>query len=235
MDILNKIIQLLTTTIKENYMKSQKKTLQKRYKGISNGYYKILQIINDNFIDDATEYYKKCRKNDKKLVKIQNDVINSIKKYIDTYSCSKNIKYLMKSGSSFSAKTNLLNDSDIDIDLLIKDFNDDKFICISNMLGNNNFLLHEIVVDEKRKYYVFTKVIDKTDIEIKMINYDTFKETLKIHYIDNKINTKEKILITYAKYILKNYDKKYYDLFKIIYYANAGYKAKINELIYKLI
>ena len=65
---------------------------------------------------------------------------------------------------------------------------------------------------------------------------DGFKELLKMHsFLDHTATKKQKELITFAKFLLKKYDKKGYDLFKMFYYCWGGYYGKCRELMYPLL
>ena len=235
--ILNSLKKIINETISKNYKKSQKKTVRERYKGMSEGLKKIMNIINENWEKEAIRYYDKRTKSDERLKKIQKKAFDEIKKCIKDAECFKNIKYVLVPASSFSAKTNLIGESDIDFGILIKNIDEDKAMCLSNALGKCNYLLTDIrnQDNKSKKHWVFQKYINNVEIEGKVRDYDGFKNILKMHtYTDKKMGKKDKMLTTYTKYILKKYARKEYENFKMIDYCNAGYHGKSNELLYKL-
>ena len=238
MDKLKLLSNLINDTINKSYKKKQKFTIRKRYKKISEGFNEIMLFMDENFKKEANLYYKKRSKQDTRLSKIQKKAFNEIKKCLNDALCNKNIEYELIPASSFSAKTNLINDSDIDFVILVKKITDDKAICFSNALGICNYILADIRSPKnlKKKHWVFQKYINNVEIEGKVRDYDGFKEMLKMHeYIDHKMSRKNKILSTYTKFILKKYAKNEYENFKMIYYCNAGYHGKSKDLLYPLI
>jgi hypothetical protein len=231
---------IISDTIDNNYKKHQKKTIRERYKGISKGYYRILNFMEITYYDKAKQYYIKRTKGDKKLKKIQSKSLKEITKCINNPMChtKQKINYKLIPASSFSAKTNLIGESDLDILLLVKRITDDDSICLSNALGMCDYGLSCVRNSENKdtKHWVFQKYIDKVEIECKLRSYEGFKEILKMHqYTDFGMTQKEKILATYTKYLLKKYSPKNYEKFKMIYYCNAGYHGKTKKLLYPLL
>ena len=238
MDKIKLLRNLINDIINRSYRKNQKFTIRNRYKKLSVGFNEIMLFMDENFRKEANLYYKERSKQDIKLSKIQKKAFNEIKKCLDYALCNKNIKYELIPASSFSAKTNLINESDIDFAILVKNNTDDKAICFSNALGTCNYILTDIRNPNnlKKKHWVFQKYINKVEIEGKVRDYDGFKEMLKMHeYTDHKMSRKNKILSTYTKFILKKYAKKEYEKFKMIYYSNAGYYGKSKDLLYPLL
>jgi hypothetical protein len=236
--MINNLQKIINKIIDKSYKKNQKMSITMRYKKMSEGFEEIMLFMDKHYQNESKEYYTKRSKQDKKLTSIQKTAFNEIKKCIDVSLCNKNIKYELIPASSFSAKTNLINESDIDFAILVHNINEDKAICFSNALGNCKYILTDIRNPQniKRKHWVFQKYINKVEIEGKVRDYKGFYEMLKMHqYTDNKMSKKEKILTTYTKYLLKKYAKKEYEKFKMIYYCNAGYHGKSKELLYPLL
>ena len=233
-DTLEKIID---ETINMSYKKKDKLSVRNRYKLMNDGFNKIMKHIDENYQKEAISYYKKRSLKDKKLNEIQSEALIEIKNCLKQSLCNKNIEYDIIPASSFTAKTNLIGESDLDFLILVKKINDDKAICFGNALGNCKYILSEIrnKKDYKKKHWVFQKYINNVEIEGKVRDKDGFKEMLKMHnYTDKMMSSKDKILTTYTKFLLKE-SKKYYPRFKMIYYCSAGYHGKSNELLYPLL
>ena len=140
---------------------------------------------------------------------------------------------------SFTAKTNLIGDSDIDIIILInkKTYYDINLI-ITNILGScgYNFLgiRNSNIEKNYNKHYVFNKFISNVEIEYKIMIKENFDDFISMHkYLDNELDISDKIMTTYTKYILKKYDDTIYNKFKQIYYCQAGHK-ECKKLLYPL-
>ena len=240
---IKKFISLIKKIMKKSlidyYSKSKKLSVRKRYRGLSNSFDEIITLAKEYFNNKAIIYYKKRKKQDKKLEKIQSKAIYEINKCINDCECYKKhkINYKLIPASSFSAKTNLINESDIDFAILVKDNNWNKTVCISNALGRCGYIFNDLrnTNNEKLTHWVFQKYINNVEIEGKVRDLDGFKELLKMHnYLDKKMNENDKIIITYIKYILKKNDETAYSDFKQFYYCNAGYHGKTKQLLYPL-
>ncbi len=237
-----KYIKLLTdevqNTINRNYKKSNNKTVRQRYKGMSEGFDRLIKIAENYFHEKAHKYYIKRSKHDDKLEKIQEKAIKELRCTLKNDECLKNLNFVIIPMSSFSAKTNLVGESDIDVGILIKNIDEDKAVCIANILGRIKYILSDIRQKDKasKKHWVFQKFFQKVEIECKVRDKDGFAEMIKMHrYTDNKMKRNTKIYSTYIKYLLKKNNKKVYENFKMIYYCNAGYHGGSNELLYNLL
>jgi len=224
------------------HSKQTKYTTIERLKGISDGYKKIIDIAKVNFRIDAETYFDMRKKSDKKLEKIQRKVLKKINK------CFSGLQYDIIPASSFSAKVNVIGESDLDFMVRIKDMytniisnNLDDIIKFSNRLGKCGYVFHEIKSkeDPTATYYVFQKIVDGIEIEIKIRDFDGATFVAKLHdYTDNKLDKESKIYTTYIKYKLKENKEKYkneYWKFKLIYTENAMYKTNATKLIMPLV
>ena len=235
---INIITDEIESTIRNNYNRKNKKTIRQRYKGMSKGFDKLIRHIKDNFEKEAKDYYKIRSKQDPRLTKIQSIAIKQLRNEIKYDDCLKNIKFSIIPISSFSAKTNLIGESDLDIGILVSNINEDKAVCISNILGRIKYILSDIrnKNSPSKKHWVFQKYINNVEIECKLRDKEGFNEILKMHeYTDKKMSRSDKIYTTYAKYLLKKYSRKHYEQFKMIYYCNAGYHGGTKELMYLLV
>lgn len=238
--ILKTLSDEMNDIINSNYKKSQNKTVAQRYRGLSEGYQKILKVIKKNYIREAKQYYIKRSKLDKKLEKIQTSIVRELKNCVSEAKCvaEQKIQCDIVPASSFSARTNLIGESDIDFLMLVKDNNTDKAICLANTLGQHGYKLSEIrnKHDQRVIHWVFNKYVDNVEIEVKVRDHDGFKEILKMHiYTDKKMSEEDKILATFGKALFKQFDKKAYDNFKQLYYSNAGHLMKCKDLLYPLL
>jgi hypothetical protein len=117
----------------------------------------------------------------------------------------------------------------------------DDIIKFSNRLGNCGYVFHEVKSkeDPTATYYVFQKIIDGIEIEIKVRDYDGAIFVANLHnYTDNELDEESKIYTTYIKYKLKENKEKYkneYWKFKLIYTENAMYKTGATKLIMPLV
>ena len=111
---------------------------------MNDGFNKIMKHIDENYQKEAISYYKKRSLKDKKLNEIQSEALIEIKNCLKQSLCNKNIEYDIISASSFTAKTNLIGESDLDFLILVKKINEDKAICFGNALGNYKYILSEI-------------------------------------------------------------------------------------------
>lgn len=234
-NIYDVIKHIIDETIDKYYTKKHKHTIKNRYKGLNEGMIKILKLTDKNYKQQAEKYYQKRTSLDKKLKKIQDNAIkevnNCMKKTIN------NIDYEILPASSFSAKTNLIHESDIDFAFLIKNMTKEPIIIAANILGLCGYKFKEIrnIENPKLIHYVFEKYIDNVEIEMKVRDKDGFTELYNIHnYLDNIMDKKTKMLITYLKHLLQK-DKVIYAKFKMIYYMHGCYHTKCKDLMYGLL
>ncbi len=214
-----------------------------RLSGISNGYEQLIDIAKNNYENDAKEYFNKRTHEDKKLKKIQKNELKNIKK------CLNGLQFDIIPASSFSAKVNVIGESDLDFMVRIKDMHIniknnslDDLVQFSNRLGSCGYIFSEVKSKEDvtATYYVFTKNTDNVDIEVKVRDFDGSIFVAKLHdYSDNKLDMNSKIYTTYIKQFFKlpENKKQYADeywKFKLIYTESAMYKTGATKLIMPL-
>lgn len=213
------------------HSKKLKLSVKQRLIGIAEEFSNIIENVKKIEIKNAAKYVKKRNKINDKLSKIQ----DSIKKEIETFIPLSKVY----PASSFTAGTHLINDSDIDLNIVVDNLDQNKIIELSNICGINNFKFIEIrSKDDEGLHYVFQKFIDNVEIELKLrLNKDYYMEiNNKMHnYIDYVMSNEDKIIITWIKYNLKNTSKKNYNSFKALYYENALANEKIYKLLYPII
>jgi hypothetical protein len=127
--------------------------------------------------------------------------------------------------SSYSAKMNLIGESDIDYFILFDELTTERLIQISQVLQKYNFTFDKIGVKTiVNTYYIYNTFINDIEVEFKVRDYKNSSAVRSLHdFIDNKLNVNLKILFTYAKYQLKlksKVDKSFlgYNYFKTLFY-----------------
>ena len=178
----------------------------------------ILSIINK---DEATEYVKRRDVKNEEIKELPGKIISNIGKILEETKYDITLRIM----SSYNARLNLIDESDIDIGVLIKDLDAGKLTNIHALLLKDGYTHTKIVnpQDEKKKYYCYEKVVDGVEIEIKVRDFDHTQIIVKLHdYLDNDLTEDERIIFTYAKFMLKS-DKILYKYMKMIIYAYASY------------
>ena len=198
---MEKIVSEINNIYNTFHSNKTKYTTKERLEGISDGYNRIIAIAKEHFKIDAEFYFDERKKSDKKIAKVQKKVVKKIKK------CFEGLEYDIIPASSFSAKVNVIGESDIDFMVRIKDMytniisnNLDDIIKFSNRLGKCGYVFHEIKSkeDPTATYYVFQKIVDGIEIEIKIRDFDGATFVAKLHdYTDNKLDKESKIYTTY--------------------------------------
>lgn len=176
---------------------------------------------------EAEKYYEEREEYSNKTVDPVNEKVKIIIKDIkDEYKQLFSEEITSTVASSYSAKMNLIGESDIDYFILFKPMTIEKVIQISQLLNKYNFKFEKIgnKSDSKNMYYIYNQFIDGIEVEIKVRDLDNSAAVVALHnYTDVKLDQHLKILMTYAKYQLKlkaKEDKSFkgYNMFKTIFY-----------------
>lgn len=172
---------------------------------------------------NAKEYILIRDENNVKLFSLLSNVIKQLENVFSMYDL------IVRPMSSICAKLNLINESDIDVGILVKNLNIDSenldiklFESIKVLLEQNGFIFDHIFNENvpSNRYYSFVKYVDDVEIEVKVRDYDTSLIILQLHEkLNNNFTEKEIQLLTYAKYLMKQHSDKtaYQNLKKIIY------------------
>jgi hypothetical protein len=161
--------------------------------------------------EEAEEYYKEREEYSNKIVDPVNEkakiMVEDIKRdYQQLYDEATVEEITSTVASSYSAKMNLIGESDIDYFILLKPMTIEKVIQLSILFGKYNFKFEKIgnKNDPKNMYYIFNQHIDNVEVELKVRDLDNSSAVVGLHdYLDNKLDQHLKILMTYAKYQLK--------------------------------
>jgi len=143
----------------------------------------------------------------------------------------------IKPMSSICAKLNLINDSDVDIGILICGLNLEcgnvdcvKYERVSDVLEEHGFVYSHVFNADvpNNRYFSYCKIVNGVEIEVKIRDYASSFSILQLHeWLDTQLTDDEITLFTYAKYVLKQYDNehntKYYSNFKKILYETGFY------------
>ena len=215
-------------------------TPRARYKGMAHTFDQILDLAKAyGFEHAAKAYYAERRRGDAALERLQARTKDEIERCIRDTECvpMHKLDFRVVPASSFSAKTHLTGESDIDFAVLIKRIDTNKVVCASNGLGACGFVYNDLRNKESMRHihWVFQKFVGGVELEAKVRDDDGFKEILKLHhYLDNHMDQDTRELVTYVKHLFKTHNRPGYDEFKQFYYSQAGYHGGTRELMYPL-
>ena len=230
----------MASSIDANYTAGEEMTPRERYKGMAHTFDEILALARSyGFEPDAKRYYAERRKGDAALERLQARAKAEIERCIGETACvgMHKLAFRVVPASSFSARTHLTGESDIDFAVLIKRIDTNKVVCASNGLGACGFVYNDLrnVESLRHVHWVFQKFVDGVELEAKVRDDDGFKEILKLHdYLDRRMDQDTRELVTYVKHLFKTHNKAGYDEFKQFYYSQAGYHGGTRELLYPL-
>jgi hypothetical protein len=156
---------------------------------------------------EAEKYYQEREEYSNKTVDPVNEKVKIIIENIkEDYKQLHNEEITSTVASSYSAKMNLIGESDIDYFILFEPMTIEKVIQISQLLNKYDFKFEKIgsKTDSKNMYYIYNQFIDDSEVEIKVRDLNNSTAVVGLHdYLDNKLDQHLKILMTYAKYQLK--------------------------------
>ena len=232
--------RLMSCSILANYSAGTDMTPRERYKGMAHTFDQILDLAKaSGFEPAARAYYAERRRDEDALEQLQAQTKEEIERCIQETACAAmhKLSFRVVPASSFSARTHLTGESDIDFAVLINRIDTNKVVCASNGLGACGFVYNDLRNKESLRHvhWVFQKFVDGVELEAKVRDEDGFKEILKLHdYLDNHMDQDTRELVTYVKHIFKTHNRKGYDEFKQFYYSQAGYHGGTKELLYPL-
>ncbi len=187
---------------------------------------RVLNLL-EKYKDEAYDYYKKREEFTSKVVDPVNEKVKKIlldlkREYNEKY--SDDFKYQV--ASSYSAKMNLIGESDIDYFILFKPLTEERLIKMSQLITRKGFDFQKTVNPDRKNnlYYAFETVIDGVEVEFKVRDFYYSRNVIDLHqFIDEKLDQHVKVLLTYAKHQLKLRSKedknfKGYNMFKTLFY-----------------
>ena len=129
--------------------------------------------------------------------------------------------------SSYSAKTNLLETSDIDIGILVDHMDEKNSTMIGDILISRGYKYTKFI----NEYYCYNRWIQfdsngpMIEFEIKIRDREKSKQMILLHdYMDNHCEEKQKMIFTYLKYKFMMYNilcPKAYPFIKKLFYNRA--------------
>ena len=204
-------------------------TTRERLEGASATLRKMILVCRENFEKESTEYYEKRSEQDLHLAQIQDEAILTLCEILSDFTDKK-----IQPTSSFSSRTNLLFQSDIDITVAFGELNnnEEKLGQIFFKLATNEFTFKQTLCKElKERYHVFSKYIRGTEIEVKIREESPCSYIMKIHnYVDNHYPADLKKYFTYIKFLCSD-DKLLYKKVKYIFYNSALNAQGINQIL----
>lgn len=198
----------------DNYYHSKESnlTIKQRLEGIHKEFQKVL---NDNAGNiKAIEYTQRRKELDINLEQIQ----HAIKKEAIELLNNESIYPV----SSFTARTNLIGESDLDFAVLVDKLSEEVIKKYTKLFESNGYTFTEIRHAKTIGiHYVFQKFVYGVEIEMKLREKEYFQTIIHpIHqYIDESVSKEDKETITWIKYNLKGTTG--YSAFKVLYYENA--------------
>ena len=233
-DIIN-----LIDTVYNNYSAKLDITNMERMCNFNDGFNLILDKCDEQFKQQANEYYKERNKMEEKFEQTQLDVLSELKKVFTDPNVS------IHKTSSFAAKTYVLGESDIDITICIKSNNipTDKMADFYKKYGEKyliplGYTYKDIMnlTDPRQVYQVFTKALNGIEIEVKIRDYDAFETILKYHeFMNEKLSDEKRKYITYIKFLLSKPTKlPQYNKFKWIMMEFGLFNAGIYDVFGKI-
>ncbi len=225
----------ISENYKEFHKKSSGKTPQERLTDVRKYFIGLIQAVYKRDKPHIEAFIEKRKPIDEKLKRIETDLKVKIKDMLGIEPIS---------ASSFSAGTNLLDESDLDFNIPVPDLDKPTLVKLSNICGLNGYEFVKIrSVDNLGIHYVFQGFVEGVEIEIKLRDAAYYKKVhhLMHHYLDNEMSKEHKATIAWIKHNLKqlsktNKSKKgVYDDFKALYYEQGLAGAGVYEMLYPLI
>ena len=226
----------ISENYKEFHKKSSNKTPQERLTDVRKYFIDLIQAVYKRDKPRIEDFIEKRKPIDEKLKRIETDLKVKIKNML---------KIEPISASSFSAGTNLLDESDLDFNIPVPDLdNPATLVKLSNICGLNGYEFVKVrSADNPGIHYVFQGFVEGVEIEIKL-RYAPYY--MKVHhlmhdYLDNKMPKEHKATIAWIKHNLKQLSKtnkskkEVYDDFKALYYEQGLANAGVYEMLYPLI
>lgn len=185
----------------------------------------VFPFLNDTCIEDANFYCVRRDNANLDILSALNDELLTLNSaFADT-----NFEKMILPMSSVTAGLNLINGSDVDIGLCIKDLCDGEYVDDQEILETVHDILttHGYVHERdigyiagwppKNRYKIYTKKINGIDFEVKIRDLENTRPIVNLHKkLDSILTREQKALYTYGKLLLEKSD--YKKLFKLFVY-----------------
>ena len=166
----------------------------------------LLEELYKNYEIPANKYYDERITHNRIMMKSGEDMIESLRQF----SRENKIDASFVMTSSLNADTNLIDDSDIDISMVVQDLDEEKINNMSELLLKFGFKYNKIVNPTRQKslYHSFCLIKDGIEFELKLRDKTNSQAILKLHeHMETKIPINDKKAITYGKLIFKKLSK----------------------------
>lgn len=235
--------EVILVDYREYHSKETRMSTKNRIKGIHDSFVHLLDFVWERDHEQIKQYIEKRKPEDEKLLKVQNKVKPEIKKMLDIEPIP---------GSSFTAGTNILGDSDLDFNIPVPNMDLSKILDLATKCGKHGYEFAAIRNEGQPGInYVFSTHVDGVEIEVKLNHKDPYMKVMdKVHtYLDDRMPKEHKQTIAWIKQHLKDLSKKrgnnvtneaaktaakQYKEFKALYYEHAMYPIGIDEMLYPL-
>ncbi|XWV24641.1 putative ORFan [Tupanvirus deep ocean] len=185
----------------------------------------FIQKLFDFYEINAREYFEKRKAYNSKMLEIANKEMHNLDSYFKEFNIG--AEFVMT--SSLNADINLVGDSDIDISMLVPVLDDLIMLQISTHLNKLGYTYQKIVNPSQvlNCYHSFNKNENDVEFEVKLRNKFNSRIVLELHkHMEQCLTTKERMAITYGKFLFKflsksgllEEEKKSYAIFKKMVY-----------------
>lgn len=212
----------LISTVNEVYntINFSNQNVHEEFNKLSKEFHEKIVPLMKEHEEKAKEYYEKREQYSKEVIDpIAKKAEEELKEILKEYG-KKDVTYQV--ASSYSAKMNLIKESDVDFFILLKPMTEEKVKKLEKILHEYHFKFEKVgSPGTENAYHIFNKHIDDVEVEFKIRDFKVSKGIRGLHkFLDHKLDRDLKILITYTKYILKSGgNKDAYNKFKTIFFS----------------
>jgi len=157
---------------------------------------------------EANEYYKIREEKNKRLILLAKEKMDQL----DALIRKNGILAELVLTSSLNGGTNLIEDSDIDITMLVDDCGEKMKDLVNKVLVTSGFFYQKMI----HGYYLFSQKTLEVEFEVKLRERFIAIPIIRLHEKLNNLSEKEKIIITYGKFLFKK--SSCYGIFKMLVY-----------------
>jgi hypothetical protein len=216
-------------------------TTEQRLLKIRDSFLSMISFVLKKDKDELNAYRVKAAPYRAELGKIQ----ERVKREIESMLHIQGISLRVYPASSYTAGTNLIEESDLDFNISIDGLNEDKLIRLSTACGSKGYTFDGIKSEDNRgKHYVFQqetkgiRLVKTVEVEVKLRYgefYEQVHKRMHEHLDGTALSQEQKATITWIKLNLKRLkNQAHYKEFKALYYEHALAQAGAYEMIYPL-
>jgi hypothetical protein len=196
---------------REFHSKETKMTEEERLEGIYRFFVRILDKVWEDNQPAIMKYISDRETTDEHLQVVQNEMVKEITQMLGI---------IPKPGSSFTAGTNLIGESDLDFNIPVPNMDERTRLILAAKCGNYGYKFEDIRnEDSPGVNYVFSKWVEnqdlknagigKVEIEVKLNHADHYMKVMdKVHeYLDHRMPREHKYTIAWIKSNFKKLSK----------------------------